>query len=63
MIQTMNQPSKRSKNRRHEHFRKIRMQRQISNWRKGLSLLAETGTGSMRKRGRFFIKKSDKYQS
>ena len=46
MTQTMNQPSKRSKNRRNEHFWKIRMQRQISNWREELSIIAETGTGS-----------------
>jgi len=31
MSQTMNQPSKRSKNRRNENFWKIRMQRQIRN--------------------------------
>jgi len=41
----MNQPSKRSKNRRNENFWKIRMQRHISNWRKELSVIAETGTG------------------
>jgi len=29
-----------------ENFWKIRMQRQISNWRKELSITAETGTGS-----------------
>jgi hypothetical protein len=32
--------------RRNENFWKIRMQRQISNWRKEISILAETGTGS-----------------
>jgi len=42
----MNQPSKRTKNRINENFWKIRMQRQISNWRKVLSIIAETGTGS-----------------
>ena len=41
----MNQPSKRSKI-RNENFWKIRIQRQISNWRKELSITAETGTGS-----------------
>ena len=45
MTQTMKQPSKRSKKRRNENFWKIRIQRQISNWRKELSI-AETGTGS-----------------
>ena len=46
MTRKMNQPSKRSKNRRNENFWKIRTQRQISNWRKELSVMAETGTGS-----------------
>jgi hypothetical protein len=46
MIQTLNEPSKRSKNRRNVHFWKIRMEKQISNWRKELSIIAETGTGS-----------------
>ena len=46
MTQTINQPSKRSKNRRNENFWKIRMQRLIRNWRKELSIMAETGTGS-----------------
>jgi hypothetical protein len=32
--------------RRNVKFWKIRMQKQISNWRKELSILAETGTGS-----------------
>jgi hypothetical protein len=42
----MNQPSKRTKNRRNENFWKIRMQGQISDWRKELSIIGETGTGS-----------------
>jgi len=46
MTQTLNEPSKRSKNRRDVKFRKIRMQKQISSWRKELSITAETGTGS-----------------
>ena len=46
MTQTMNHPSKRSRNRRNENFWKIRMQRQISSWRKALSIIAETGTDS-----------------
>jgi len=46
MTQTLNEPSKRSKNRRDVKFWKIRMQKQISNWRKELSIIAETGTGS-----------------
>ena len=44
MTQTMNEPSKRSKNRRNVKFWKIRMQKQISSWRKKLSIIAETGT-------------------
>ena len=46
MTQTLNEPSKRSKNRRDVKFWKIRMQKQISSWRKELSIIAETGTGS-----------------
>ena len=47
-----------SKNRKGIMFWKIRMQKQISSWRKELSIRAETGTGSdngmlNRKRGRF----------
>jgi len=46
VTQSINHPSKRSKNRRNKHFWKIRMQRQVSNWRKELSITAETGTES-----------------
>ena len=46
MTQTLNEPSKRSKNRRDVKFWKIRMHKQISIWRKELSIIAETGTGS-----------------
>ena len=46
MTQALNEPSKRSKNRRNIKFWKIRMQKQISSWRKELSIIAETGTGS-----------------
>ena len=46
MTQTLNEPSKRSKNRKNVKFWKIRMQKQISSWRKELSIIAETGTGS-----------------
>ena len=42
----MNEPNKRSKNRRGVKFWKIRMQKQISSWKKELSIIAETGTGS-----------------
>jgi hypothetical protein len=54
----VNRPNERGKNRRNENFWKIRMQRQISNWRKEISIIAETATGSdnstlSRKRGRF----------
>jgi len=40
MTQTLNEPSKRSKNRRDVKFWKIRMQKQISSWRKELSVIA-----------------------
>jgi hypothetical protein len=47
VTQTLNEPSKKkNKNTRNVKFWKIRMQKQISNWRKELSILAETGTGS-----------------
>jgi len=46
MTQTLIEPSKRSKNRRNVKFWKIRMQKQISSWRRELSIIAETGTGS-----------------
>jgi hypothetical protein len=46
MTQTLNKSSKRSKNRINVKFWKIRMQKQISSWRKELSIIAETGTGS-----------------
>ena len=61
MTQTLNEPSKRSKNRRDVKFWKIRMQKQIESWRKVLSIVAETGTGSdngklNRKKRRIFKK-------
>ena len=43
MTQTLKEPSKRSKNVR---FWKIKMQKQISCWRKELSIIAETGKDS-----------------
>ena len=42
----MHQSGKRSKIRRNENLCKIRTQKQISNWKKALSITAETGTGS-----------------
>ena len=45
MTQILNEPNKRSKNRRDVKFWKIRMQKQISSWRKYLSIRDETGTG------------------
>jgi hypothetical protein len=45
MTLTLEQPRKRSKNRRNVKFWKIRIQKQISSWRKALSILAETGIG------------------
>jgi len=41
MTQTQNEPSKRRKNRRNVKFWKIRMQKQISSWKKELSIRAE----------------------
>jgi len=46
MTQTLNEPSKISKTRRNVKFWKTGMQKQISSWRKELSIIAETGTGS-----------------
>jgi len=46
VTQTLNEPNKRSKNRRDVKFWKIRMQKQISSWGKELSIIAETRTGS-----------------
>ena len=46
MTQTLNEPSKRSKNRRNVKFWKVRIQKQISSWRNELSIIAETGTES-----------------
>ena len=46
ITQTLNKPGKRMKSRRNVKFWKIRMQKQISSWRKELSIIAETGTGS-----------------
>jgi len=44
MTQTLNEPRKRRKNRRNVKSWKIRMQKQISSWRKELSIIAEAGT-------------------
>jgi hypothetical protein len=61
MTQKLNEPSKRSKNRRDVKFWKIRMQRQISSWRKALSIIAETGTcsdnGNLNRKKRKILKK------
>ena len=46
MTQTLNEFSKRSKNRRNVKLWKIRMQKRISSGRKELSIIAERGTGS-----------------
>jgi len=64
MAQTLNEPSKRSKNRRNVKFWKIRMQKQLSSWIKELSTIAETGIGSdngklNRKKRKIFKKYSD----
>jgi len=61
ITQTLNEPSKRNKNRRNVKFWKIKMQKQISSWRKELSIIAETGRGSdngklNRKKGKIFQK-------
>jgi hypothetical protein len=42
MTQTLNEPSKRSENRRNTKFWKVRMLKKISSWRKELSIIAET---------------------
>ena len=44
VTQTLNEPSKKNKTRLNVKFWKLRRQKQISNWRKELSILAETGT-------------------
>jgi hypothetical protein len=46
MTQTLTEPSKRSKNKRDVKLWKLRMQKQMSSWRKELSIIAKTGTGS-----------------
>jgi len=46
ITEAMNKPNKRCKNRRNGNFWKIRMQKQISTWRKVRSIFAENGTGS-----------------
>ena len=46
MAQTLNEPSDRDKNRRDIKFWKMRIQKQISSWRKELSVIAENGTDS-----------------
>ena len=61
VTQTLNEPSKKNKTGRNVKFWKIRMQKQISNWRKELSILVETGTscdnGKLnRKKGKIFQK-------
>ena len=45
MLQTLNETSKRSKNRRDVKFWKIRMQKQITSPRKDILIIAENGTG------------------
>ena len=61
MTQTLNEPSKRSKSRRDVRLWKIRMQKQISSWRKELSIIAETGTvsdnGKLNRKKRKIFKK------
>ena len=46
MTLALNKPSKRNTNNGKVKFWKIRMQKQISSWRKELSIIAEMGTGS-----------------
>ena len=46
ITEIMIHPSKTGKNRRNENFWTIRLHRQISNWRKDISIPAEIGTGS-----------------
>ena len=59
MTQTLNELNKRSKNRRDVKFWKIRMQKQISSWRKELLILVKLEQALImesltEKRGRFF---------
>jgi len=61
MSQTLNEPNKRSKNRRYVKIWKIRMQKEISSWGNELSIISKTGTGSdnvklNRKRRKIFQK-------
>jgi len=61
MTQTLNEPSKRSKNRRDVKFWKIRIQKHIISWRKELSIIAATGTvsdnGKLNRKKRTIFKK------
>jgi hypothetical protein len=43
ITQILSEPSKKNKTRRNVKFWKIRMQKQISNWKKELLILAENG--------------------
>jgi hypothetical protein len=61
ITERINKPGKKVKNRRHEDSWKIRIQRQISNWRRVLSIFTESGSSSDNiklniKRGKFFRK-------
>jgi hypothetical protein len=61
MTLTLEDPSKRIKNRRNKKFWKIRMQKQISGWRKELSIIGELEQALIMesltgKRGRFLKK-------
>jgi len=61
ITQTLNEPSKRIKNRGNVNFWKIRIQKQISSRRKELSIIAETGTvsvnGKLKQEKRKILKK------
>jgi aromatic ring-opening dioxygenase catalytic subunit (LigB family) len=46
ITERITEPGKKVKNRRNKDSWKIRIQRQISNWRKELSILIESGSGS-----------------
>jgi hypothetical protein len=66
MTLNLEEPSKRSKNRKNIKFWKIRMQKQISSWGKELSIITETGKDSdngklKRKRRKIFKNYSVKW--
>jgi hypothetical protein len=67
ITEKVTKPGKSIKSRRNKNSWKSRIQRQISNWRKELSILAESGPGTDNsklnlKRGKFSEIQSNRYQ-